>query len=70
MILFKLRDTVDKVIRDEQYRFIKGRVCVSQSFTLRLLIENFLSCQIPLVLSFIDSEQTFDSVDRRALAKV
>ena len=29
-----------------------------------------LGCQTPLVLSFIDFEQAFDSVHRRALAKV
>ena len=38
--------------------------------TLRLIIEKSLRCQTPLVLSFIDYEQAFDSVDRRALAKV
>ena len=40
------------------------------NFTLRLIIEKCLSCQTPLVLSLIGYEQTFDSVDRRTLAKV
>ena len=53
MILFRLRDAVDKVLQRQ-----------------RLIIENFLRCQKPLVLSFIDYELAFDSVDRRALAKV
>ena len=70
MILFRLRDAVDKVLRDEQRRFRKGRGCVNQIFTLRLIIEKYLCCQTPLVLSFIDYEQAFDSVDRRALPKV
>ena len=70
MILFRLRDAVDKVLREEQCGFRKGRGCVDQIFTLRLIIEKCLSCQTPLVLSFIDYEQAFDSVDRRALAKV
>ena len=47
MILFRLRDAVDKVI-----------------------IEKCLRYQTPLVLSFIDFEQAFDSVDRRALVKI
>ena len=61
---------VDRVLREEECGFIKGRGCVDQIFTLRLIIEKCLSCQTPLVLSFIDYEQAFDSVDRRALAKV
>jgi len=47
-----------------------GRGCVNQIFTLRLIIEKCPSCKTPLILSFIDYEQAFDSVDRRALAKV
>ena len=34
------------------------------------MIEKSLRCQTPLVLSFIDYEQAFDSVDRTALTKV
>ena len=70
LILFRLRDAVDKVLREEQCGFRKGRGCVDQVFTLRLMIEKSLRCQTPLVLSFIDYEQAFDSIDRRALAKV
>ena len=70
MIIFKLRYAVDKILREEQCGFRKGRGCVGQIFTLRLTIEKCLSCQTPLVLSSIDYEQAFDSVDRRALAKV
>ena len=70
MILFRLRDAVDKVLREEQCGIRKGRGGVDQVFTLRLIIEKYLRCQTPLVLSFIDYEQAFDSVDKRALAKV
>ena len=47
-----------------------GRGCVDQIFALRLIIEKFLSHQASLVLSFIDYEQAFSFVDRRALAKL
>ena len=43
--------------------------CVDHVFTLRLIIEKSLRFQTPLVLSFIDYEQAFDSVDRTALTK-
>ncbi|XP_065559922.1 uncharacterized protein LOC136026952 [Artemia franciscana] len=70
MILFRLRDAVDKVLRKEQCSFRKARGCVDQIFTFRLIIEVCLSCQTPLVLSFIYYKQTFDSVDRKSLTKV
>ena len=70
MILFKLRDAPDKVLREEQCSFRKARGYIDEIFTLRLIIEKCLSCQTPLVLSFVQYEQLFDSVDRRALAKV
>ena len=70
MILFRLGDAVDKALREKQCSFRKGRGCVDQVFTLRLMIEKSLHCQTPLILSFIDYEEAFDSVDRRALEKV
>ena len=70
MILFRLRDAVDKALREEQCGFRKGGGCVDQIFTLSLMIEKSLRCQTPLVFSVIDYEQAFDSVDRRALAKI
>ena len=70
MILFTVRDAVDKVLREEQCGFRKGRGSVDQISTLRLIIEKCSSRQTSLVLSFIDYEQAFDSVDSRALAKV
>ena len=70
MILFRLRDAVDKVLREEQCGFRKGRGCVDQIFTRMLIIEKCLRCLTPLVLSLRDYEQPFDFVDRRALAKV
>ena len=70
MVIFRLKNTVDKVLREEQCGFRKGRGCVNKIFTLRLIIEKCLSSQTSLVLSFIDYEQAFDSVDKRALVKV
>jgi len=59
MRLLRLRDAVDKVIREEQCSFRKGRGRVDQVLTLRLIIEKYLRCQTTLILSFIDYEQAF-----------
>ena len=53
VILCRLRDTVDKVLREECV-FRKNRGCVAHIFTLWLIIEKCLSCQTPSVLNFID----------------
>ena len=42
------------------------RGCIDRIFPLGLINEKCLSDQTPLVLCFIDDEQTFDSVDKRA----
>jgi hypothetical protein len=49
IIIFRLRDAVEKVLREEQCDFRKGRRCVDQIFTLRVIIEKCLSHQTPLV---------------------
>ena len=50
--------------------FRKGRGSADQIFTLELITEKCLSFQTTLVLCFINYEQAFDFVDRRALAKI
>ena len=70
ILFFRLRDAVDKVLREEQCGFRKGRICVDQNFTFKLIIEKCLRYQTSLVLSFITYERAPDFVDRRALAKV
>ncbi|XP_065577562.1 uncharacterized protein LOC136038417 [Artemia franciscana] len=58
-----------QISKQEQLGFKKGVTDFDRIFTLRSISEKCLSCQTTLVLSFIDYEQVFDSVDRRALAK-
>ena len=70
MMLFRLRDAVDKVLKEEQCGFRKVRGCINQIFNLRLIIEKCLSCQTPLVVSFINYKQAFSCFDTRALVKV
>ena len=67
--IFRLRMTVDKVLRVEQFGFSKGSVYVDQICPLRVIIKNYLSYKTPLVFTFIDYKQVFNSTDRRALVK-
>ena len=47
MILFGRRNAVNKVFREEQCGFRKGRGCVDQIFTLRLIFVKYLNYQTP-----------------------
>ena len=53
VIDFKSKDHYLVVSKVNLCGFRKGRGCVDQVFTLRLIIEKSLRCQTPLVLSFI-----------------
>ena len=73
MILLKLRDAIDKVLREEQRGFRRGRRCFYEIFSLRLIIVRFgkyLSHQIRCVFSFTNYEEAFDSADRITVARV
>ena len=70
-MIFRLRDAARQSFKRRTVSVLEKEEIVSTKFLLlRLIIEKCLSCQTPLVLSFVDYEQAFDSVDRRALAKV
>ena len=56
MILLRMRDTIDKIIREEQCGLRKARGCVDRIFTHSLIVEKCLSCQTSLVPSLIDFE--------------
>ena len=49
MIPFRLRDAIDRALRKEQCGFRKGSGCVDKIFTLRLITEECIRCQAPLV---------------------
>ena len=70
VILYRLRDAVDKTLREQQAGFRAGRSCTDQCFSLRQVIEKCLDKQIPLKLNFVDFKAAFDSVHRNSLWKI
>ena len=67
MILNRMRDAVDKELREQQAGFRPKRSCAEQIFTLRRIIEKCNEFQTPLAISFIDFTRTFDSIHRPSL---
>jgi hypothetical protein len=58
---------VDNKLRREQMGFQKGRSCIGQVNTLRIILEQFNEFQSPLYLIFIDFEKAFDSINKNKM---
>ncbi|KAJ8378366.1 hypothetical protein AAFF_G00243240 [Aldrovandia affinis] len=65
-----MKDVVDPQLQDQQAGFRKGRSCTDQIATLRIILEQSLEWNSPLVVNFIDYEKAFDSLDRATLWKL
>ena len=66
VILNRIRNIVDKRLRQEQAGFREGRSTVDQINTLRVIIEQFAEYQASLYVLF-NFERAFDSVDRKKI---
>nr|KAG5693510.1 hypothetical protein BaRGS_006212 [Batillaria attramentaria] len=70
ILLERMREAVDPMLRDQQAGFRKNRSCADQIASLRIIVEQSLEWNSPLYINFIDYEKAFDSVDREALWKL
>ena len=67
IMLDRMKDTLDKVLREEQAGFRKERSCTDQIATLRIIVEQSIEWQSSLYVCFIDFEKAFDSIDRESI---
>ena len=70
ILLERMKNIVDTKLRDEQAGFRKNRSCTDQIATLRIIVEQSIEWNSPLLINFIDYEKAFDSVDRVTLWKL
>ncbi|XP_061879946.1 craniofacial development protein 2-like [Entelurus aequoreus] len=70
VLLQRLKDEVDNILREEQAGFRKGRSCAEQIFTLRNIIEQCQELQTPLIINYIDFKKAFDSIHRESLWQI
>ena len=64
IIMTRLSDGIESLLRENQCGFRKDRSCADQLFSLRILIEHALEYNLPLVVNFIDFKAAFDLVNR------
>ncbi|PIK62384.1 endonuclease-reverse transcriptase [Apostichopus japonicus] len=67
VLINRLKDGVDKVLRQEQAGFRPNRSTTEQIFTLRNILEQSNEWNSPLYVHFIDFEKAFDSLHRNSL---
>ena len=67
VLINRIKDGVDKELRNEQAGFREGRSTVEQLFILRNIIEQSVKWQAGLHINFVDFEKAFDSVHRESL---
>lgn len=70
IILERLKETTDAVLRDEQAGFRQNRSCTDQISTLRIIVEQSIEWNSSLYINFVDYEKAFDSLDRETLWKL
>ncbi len=63
----RLMQVTEKKVGDEQGRFRKGKSCVDQIFTLKMLMEEYFGKDRKLYAAFMDLEKAYDRVDRKVL---
>ena len=67
IILNRIKDKVDLLLRDMQAGFRKERSCTDQIVTLRIILEQSAEWNTPLYINFVGFEKAFDSLDRDSL---
>jgi len=70
VILCRIRDQVDRLLREEQAGFRSLRGCIDQIFALRNIVEQCLLWNSPALVNFVDFKKAFDSVHRKTLWQI
>ena len=70
ILLNRIRDEVDPILRKNQAGFRPGRSCDQQIHILRRVLEGFRDYQLSFVVTFIDFKKAFDSINRNVMFAV
>ena len=69
ILLRRLNDGLERLLRENQCGFRKNRSCVDQIYSLRSIIHNFTEYNLPLYINFVDFKSAFDCINREFIWK-
>ena len=67
IILERISEEGERILREEQTCFRRGGRCCEQIFVLNNIIQQCVEWRKPIILNFIDFEKAFDSVHRPSM---
>ena len=70
VILDRISEALDPLLRKEQAGFRKGKSCRDHIFTLRQILEQCQEWNTPFYANFVDFEKAFDSIHRESLWRI
>lgn len=70
MILNRIRDHIDPLLRKNQNGFRKNRGTIGQILVIRRIIEGIRARKLPAVMTFVDFRKAFDSIHRGKMCKI
>jgi sorting nexin-29 len=70
VLLYRIRDPIDKILRKNQAGFRQGRGCAEQVHILRRLIEGAVDKNLDIYAVFVDFKKAFDSIKRSAMFSI
>jgi hypothetical protein len=70
IILNRIKQAVEIMVRKEQAGFRTNRSCVDHINILRIIIEQSMEWNSPLYMIFVDLEKAFDKVNKDKMQKI